>query len=101
MGMAWMMRSIEGSTTAISSISTPRSSVPICTIFGSLPVSGIVAAKVYSFSACWIRERLMPCLFSMMENAYTSLWGGAQCTGFRPPPLRRLLPELDVQLSDL
>ncbi len=65
------MRSIEGSTTAISSIATPRSSVPICTIFGSLPVTGIVAEKVCAFSTCWIRERLTPCLRALLAT-YTS-----------------------------
>jgi hypothetical protein len=42
-----------------------------------------------------MRDRLMPCLFVMLQTAYIALWGPNG-----GPPLVELLPSLDLQLCD-
>ena len=96
---------------------------PLCTDFPSFLI------LVWPADATWstysqatvllpLRERLMPCLFAMIETAYSSLWHGPTAPrGYSPPwtppqgasgetiefpmLLRDLLPDLDIQLSDL
>jgi hypothetical protein len=46
-----------------------------------------------------LRERLMPCLFVMLQTAYVSLFGDID-PSVRPPPLTLLLPSLDLRLCD-
>lgn len=43
-----------------------------------------------------LQERILPCLFAMLESAHHTLWPGRDA-----PPLRQLLPEMDVHLCDL
>ena len=47
-----------------------------------------------------VQERVLPCLFAMLEAAYLTLWGAEKLV-HDAPPLTRLLPELDVHLCDL
>ena len=46
-----------------------------------------------------LQDRILPCLFAMLEAAYITLW--SKGTILDAPPLNRLLPELDVHLCDL
>jgi hypothetical protein len=51
-----------------------------------------------------IRERVLPCLFSMMETAFLTLWPRSVAGGDgrdAGPRLVHLLPDLDLHLCDL
>jgi hypothetical protein len=47
-----------------------------------------------------LQDRLFPCLFAMLEASYASLWTDADRQDWAPP-LKCLLPELDIHLCDL
>ena len=46
-----------------------------------------------------LQDRILPCLFAMLESAYISMWSAKSTED--APSLSRLLPELDVHLCDL
>lgn len=45
-----------------------------------------------------LQDRILPCLFAMLETAYDTLWDHQHTDH---PPLADLLPKLDIQLSDI
>ena len=45
-----------------------------------------------------LQDRVLPCLFAMLETAHSNLWSYNMRAA---PPLTCLLPELDVMLCDL
>ena len=45
-----------------------------------------------------LQDRVLPCLFAMLETAHSNLWSYNARVA---PPLTCLLPELDVMLCDL
>lgn len=46
-----------------------------------------------------LEDRILPCIYHMLESAYRVLYGAAATT--ERPRLERLIPTLDLQLSDL
>ena len=47
-----------------------------------------------------LQDRILPCLFAMLESAYIALWSDPEDLKWAPP-LKSLLPELDIHLCDL
>ena len=62
------------------------------------PIESMWAKHSQSDIVLPLEERILPCLFAMVESAYTTLWGFYDKEV--APPLSSLLPELDVHLWD-
>ena len=64
------------------------------------PADSLWSTRSYSDVALPIQDRVLPCLFAMLEAAYVALWSSSTPQK-QPPSLTSLLPRLDVKLCDL
>ena len=65
--------------------------------FHSRPVDCVWTNQSYLEFTLPLEDRILPCLFAMLETAYNTLWDAQT----ERPPLSTLLPQLDIHLSDL